>query len=65
MPEEQGGTGKIFMMSFKDSQNELPLKPIETFSNVDTSMKLVKFPEPSGSPLPMVPNIHGPIGADV
>lgn len=52
------------MMNFKHSQDDLPLKPIETFTNVDTSMELVKFPEPPGSPLEMIPSFHGLVGSD-
>lgn len=52
------------MMSFKYSQDELPLKPIKTFTNVDTSMKLVEFPQPPGNPLETTPKFHGIMGTD-
>lgn len=52
------------MMNFKHSQGELPLKPIKTFTNVDTSMMLVKFPHPPGNPLEMIPSFHGLMGTD-
>lgn len=52
------------MMNFKYSQDELPLKPIKTFTNVDTSMKLVKFSQPPGNPLETIPSFHGIMGAD-
>lgn len=51
-------------MNLKHSQDKLPLKPIKTFTNMDTSMKLVKFPQPPGNPLEMIPNFHGLMGTD-
>lgn len=52
------------MMNFKHSQDELPLKPMKTFTNVDTSMKLVKFPQPPENPLEMISSFHGIMGTD-
>lgn len=51
-------------MNFKHNQDELPLKPIKTFTSKDTSMKLVKFPQPPANPLEMIPNFHGLMGTD-
>lgn len=53
------------MTDFRHSQDDLPLKPIQAFSNIDTSMKIVRFSEPPGNSQSMVPNIHGPMGTDV
>lgn len=52
------------MMNLKQNQDELPLKPIKTLTNVDTSMRLVKFHEPPGNPLEIIPNFHLLTGTD-